>query len=650
MTVARSQPLALRHPGLARAAESVDEGLSDIRRLIAGSRFPRRDELLLLFSLSSSDNPFSFVSALEAYLDTGRGDVGLGVGELAPYALGLGVLEDTLIDIYDALKWAEEKSSFQWWVNRRLKELGDDTLIVISAPGSTRTFEVQRDSSLAAALEELNKKVNLPQEVLTRAAAFRILTVPHRDGADALWHPISLGHELAHLRFTGEWVDKLLGGLPEEQDPSMSSYTQIVRLAREWTSGQLISAPHWYIEVRDWLRETACDTALWHYYDQAGVEALKSYLDLHTPPGASPTHPPPVVRLWVLENAGLPPGFADIIKQSNNPIERARWEAYRDLAPLVRQEVCNQLAGVALGTESRLSVRTKAVACRRAGEPPSSTDWAHEAILEEPASIECGLVASIWSRQADEHDDPAEVTPDEVRTRQEARVREEESWRRRVQHAVDFLQFKHRFSAKLRERADLDVSKDDFSLTNTLRVSSDGVRTGASQGEGRPTRDVRLGRHFIVFKRNAAVSLTPTGGAVSGRVQEMVEVGWGEKFVLHPHEMVLAVTLESILMDADCNAQVLSRSSMGRMGLLSATAVHVQPGFRGCLTLELVNLASIPLEIIPGQRIAQIVALPICGSHHPYEGKYQDQDWLPRFSEASRDGELEVIGSLKERA
>lgn len=152
----------------------------------------------------------------------------------------------------------------------------------------------------------------------------------------------------------------------------------------------------------------------------------------------------------------------------------------------------------------------------------------------------------------------------------------------------------------------------------------------------------------MVFKRNQIATLnsldTNTG---SSQIHESIEIGWGDGFVLHPGEMVLAATLESLVVGDSCPAQVLSRSSLGRMGLLSATAVRVQPGFKGTLTLELVNLASVPLRLNPGQRVAQIVPSAICGKPQTYDGKYQDQDWRPRFSAVSSDWEVPILDRLK---
>jgi deoxycytidine triphosphate deaminase len=125
---------------------------------------------------------------------------------------------------------------------------------------------------------------------------------------------------------------------------------------------------------------------------------------------------------------------------------------------------------------------------------------------------------------------------------------------------------------------------------------------------GTAALDVRLGSQFIVFHRAGTPFFATLGAAEGARsTQRKVEVGWGEKFVLHPNELVIAGTLEYVAIPADMAAQVVTRSSYGRLGLITATAVQVHPHFRGCLTLELLNLGEVPLELTPGERIAQLV-------------------------------------------
>ncbi len=75
---------------------------------------------------------------------------------------------------------------------------------------------------------------------------------------------------------------------------------------------------------------------------------------------------------------------------------------------------------------------------------------------------------------------------------------------------------------------------------------------------------------------------------------------------LHPDQFVLGATLEFIRLPATVGAYVLGRSSWGRIGLIVATAVMIQPGFTGAVTLELVNEGESPIALYPGSRIAQL--------------------------------------------
>jgi deoxycytidine triphosphate deaminase len=109
---------------------------------------------------------------------------------------------------------------------------------------------------------------------------------------------------------------------------------------------------------------------------------------------------------------------------------------------------------------------------------------------------------------------------------------------------------------------------------------------------------------FIVFVRSRTGSFDPLEQEAGAKKHVAV---LGYKFVLHPSELVLAATLEYLVLPADLSAQVVSRSSYGRLGLLSATAIQVHPHIHGCLTLELVNLGTVSLVLTPGERIAQLV-------------------------------------------
>jgi deoxycytidine triphosphate deaminase len=128
-------------------------------------------------------------------------------------------------------------------------------------------------------------------------------------------------------------------------------------------------------------------------------------------------------------------------------------------------------------------------------------------------------------------------------------------------------------------------------------------------------------------------------------IQSKVEVPWGGRFVLHPRVLVLAATLEYLVMPPDLTAQVVTRSSYGRLGLLSATAIQVHPHWHGCLTLELVNLGTLPLELTPGERVAQLVLSRVTPTDMASDVKYACPT-EPEFSRVRNDPEAGILRAM----
>ena len=158
--------------------------------------------------------------------------------------------------------------------------------------------------------------------------------------------------------------------------------------------------------------------------------------------------------------------------------------------------------------------------------------------------------------------------------------------------------------------------------------------------------DLRLGTRFIVFRRTATPSFDPLGEDDDPRsIQLSTELSLKERFVLHPGEVVLGSTLEYLSIPDDLSGQVITRSSYGRLGLLSATAVQVHPAFRGCLTLELVNLSNIPITLTPGERIAQLI-LRKTSPVPPSTDKYTFAIG-PQFSRVRSDREANTLRSQR---
>src|SRR6478735_1322170 len=117
--------------------------------------------------------------------------------------------------------------------------------------------------------------------------------------------------------------------------------------------------------------------------------------------------------------------------------------------------------------------------------------------------------------------------------------------------------------------------------------------------------DVRVDRRFRVF-HNARHPFIDVRAPMED-LTELVEPPEGEPFILHPGEFVLGQTLERVRLPDDLVARLEGKSSLGRLGLvIHSTAGFVDPGFEGNLTLELSNLANLPITIYHGMPIGQI--------------------------------------------
>lgn len=153
--------------------------------------------------------------------------------------------------------------------------------------------------------------------------------------------------------------------------------------------------------------------------------------------------------------------------------------------------------------------------------------------------------------------------------------------------------------------------------------------------------DVRLSATFRVFESRRYGVIDPR--AEQPALTREVTVADGEAFVLHPSEFVLGATLERVRLADDMVARLDGKSSLGRLGLLiHSTAGYVDPGFDGDLTLELANVARLPIVLYPGMPIGQLsfsrMASP---AEHPYgsadaRSKYQGQRG-PTPSQAHQD-------------
>ena len=143
--------------------------------------------------------------------------------------------------------------------------------------------------------------------------------------------------------------------------------------------------------------------------------------------------------------------------------------------------------------------------------------------------------------------------------------------------------------------------------------------------------DIRVSPQFLTFTNHRYVSIDPRERQEG--LTELVDVGPDDAFILHPGEFVLGSTIERVTLDAGHVARLEGKSSLGRLGLLChATAGWIDPGFSGRVTLELSNVATLPIKIYPGMAIGQLSFARLSSpSRRPYgsEGcgsKYQGQE------------------------
>ena len=117
--------------------------------------------------------------------------------------------------------------------------------------------------------------------------------------------------------------------------------------------------------------------------------------------------------------------------------------------------------------------------------------------------------------------------------------------------------------------------------------------------------DVRLDSKILVFRNTKRAFIDVKQPA--DELMEMIEFAPNEPMMLHPHEFVLGSTIERVKLPDDLVGRLEGRSSLGRLGVvIHSTAGFIDPSFDGHVTLEISNLANLPVALYPGMRIGQL--------------------------------------------
>jgi dCTP deaminase len=139
--------------------------------------------------------------------------------------------------------------------------------------------------------------------------------------------------------------------------------------------------------------------------------------------------------------------------------------------------------------------------------------------------------------------------------------------------------------------------------------------------------DVRLDRFFRLFDNHKYPFIDPAEDQPD--LTRLVEVDSDQPFILHPGEFVLGSTYELVSLPDDVAARLEGKSSLGRLGLLThSTAGFIDPGFSGHVTLELSNVATLPIKLWPGMKIGQMCFFRLSS---PTERPYGSSEYSSRY-------------------
>jgi len=139
--------------------------------------------------------------------------------------------------------------------------------------------------------------------------------------------------------------------------------------------------------------------------------------------------------------------------------------------------------------------------------------------------------------------------------------------------------------------------------------------------------DVRLDKFFRLFDNHRYPFIDPS--QEQPELTRLVEAQGDEPLVLHPGEFVLGSTFETVTLPDDVAARLEGKSSLGRLGLLThSTAGFIDPGFSGHVTLELSNVATLPITLWPGMKIGQMCFFRLSS---PAENPYGSEAYGSRY-------------------
>lgn len=529
-------------------------------------------------------------------------------------------------------------------IEAEIERMGLDPTEAVITVGPPDNFATFVHDLWSVVFSGFSIPVSRPDELRKKPLA--LISVPETEGSRAAWIPVTCGHELAHfLQFKKPIV--------------YSGINALDRNALAATTGPLPSRPG---EPRarvleqvaaNWLVELSCDAFAVHRFGIAAVASLADFLSFASPESAAgATHPPRALRTrlmldWARRTGDSAPVSVEraleALADQETPLPdwaHQLTDHFWDSRDALWSSISDWCGTKSYGERGRQDVVNIVRDLLAEGVPGAELVDVGSAVVSVEA---VDVINAVWSS----FDGSGRKAVNKLALK-----------------AIDSLDFLVKWRAAGGDSKPLQPQPfeplgsgalSDLEINARLIASDDSrlVMTPLlADAVGPASVDLRLGNKFIVFERTSSPAFDAVLADRDPRtMQSEVEKAWGDVFYLHPGQMVLAATLEFIVMPKDLTGQVITRSSYGRLGLLSATAVQVHPHFPGCLTLELVNLGEMPVAITPGERIAQLMLWRTTADVKiPEEGERKySRPTGPEFSKIRRDSESKVLRNLRER-
>jgi len=519
---------------------------------------------------------------------------------------------------------------------------GGEAVLTVGQPGNFSTFTADLKDYL---FRDLISTGGMPPELAAKRLV--LIAAPDLEGPQVGWHPVVAGHELAH------YLQIVRPVISEVALSAVLDEGKLAKTTSDYPSPRPSGLPRRRALkqiANRWLNELICDAYAVHRFGAAGAAALAEFLEFMGAANlVTDSHPPAGLRTFLMFN-WLGEDLTSIESEIVEPLRVPKPEEYpEDWANYISDVLISLsekiMASVRewCGTASYQALDRSEIIGYLADKLDEGIPGAERFVKDsttipvEPADV----VNAFWLASNRESTKPID---------------------RLSLKALDTLDFIRRWT-KAGGPVELQpLSQEskgagvlaESALQKRLNASDESrlvltpLLPGAVKGTG---LDLRLGNKFVIFDRSTSASFDALDAGQDPRsMQTTVEMSWGDTFYLHPGQLVLAATLEYLYLPGDLSAQVITRSSYGRLGLISATAVQVHPYFAGCLTLELVNLGELPMAVTPGERIAQLMFFDVNGEAAPPTAgsdKYRFPTG-PEFSKVRSDTETTTLRLMRE--